>query len=279
MEFDKQGRLGHQKVLMEKRPISLVIITLNEESNIARCIASAPFVSDILVLDSGSTDQTVELAKGLGARVIVEPWRGYFKQKLRATELAEQDWVLSLDADEALSPELAEEIRALEFSEGSDLSGVDGFEMPRLSFHMGRWIRHGGWYPDRQLRLFHRGRAQWSGGMVHERVRAERVQRLRGDIHHYVFKDLSDQVQTNNEYSSLGAEDLRQRGKSFSLLKLLLKPWSKFFETYLLKGGFRDGLPGFIISVGASYSVFLKFAKLWESEQVLLTGKKDKLSR
>ncbi len=252
---------------MKKLPISLVIITLNEEQNIARCIKSAPFVSEIVVLDSGSQDATGSIAQSLGARVFVESWQGYFKQKLRATELALHPWILSLDADEALSPELAREIQGLEFFEGSDLSGVDGFEMPRLSFHLGRWIRHGGWYPDRQLRLFHRDRAQWQGGMVHERVAAKKVRRLQGDLYHFVFQDLADQVSTNNEYSGLGAQDLKSRGKRFSLTLLLLKPWSKFIETYFFKAGFRDGLPGFIISVGAAYSMFLKYAKLWEMEK------------
>lgn len=251
-----------------QHPVSLVIISLNEEVNIERCIRSVPWAADVVVLDSGSQDRTVEIAKSLGARVFSEPWRGYRDQKARAAELAAHDWVLSLDADEALSPESSAEVQAL-FGDlnGSEASRADGFEFPRLSYHMERWIRHGGWYPDWQLRLFHRGRASWGAGHVHERVVAQNVRRLRAPILHWPFADLTEQVRTNNTYSSLGARDLFDRGRKFRLHLLVLKPLSKFVETYILKKGFLDGLPGFIISVGAAYSVFLKFAKLREIER------------
>ena len=249
-----------------KRPLSLAIICLNEAANIERCISSVPFATDIVVLDSGSTDETREIAARLGARVFDEPWRGFRDQKRRATELCAQDWVLSLDADEALSPEAASEIELLLSS--PVLENQDGFESPRLTWNLGRWIRHGGWYPDRQLRLYNRRRAQWQGGEhVHERVAASRVARLIQPILHWPFPKLAEQINTNNRYSSLGAEELRAKGTRFSLGRLLFKPLSKFFETYILKKGFLDGLPGFIIAVGASYSVFLKFAKLWELEK------------
>jgi glycosyltransferase involved in cell wall biosynthesis len=251
---------------VEKFPISLVIITLNEEQNIARCIQSAPWVDDVVVLDSKSQDKTREIAKSLGARVVVEEFKGYVAQKRIATELAKHDWILSLDADEALSPESQEEVLAL-LKNGELNSTNKGFEFPRLSYHMGRWIRHGGWYPDYQLRLFNRKRAKWEGGHVHERVKSSETARLSEPILHYVFRDLSSQVETNNEYSSRGAQDLFDKKKCFSIIKLIFKPISKFLETYLVKKGFLDGLAGFIISVGAAYSVFLKFAKLWEIER------------
>lgn len=252
--------------------LSLVIITLDEEANIERCIRSVPWADDVVVLDSGSKDRTVEIARGLGARVFCEAWRGYRDQKARATELAAHDWVLSLDADEALSPEAVKELEEIFatglLAEEHEAGGgrIDGLEFPRLSYHMERWIRHGGWYPDWQLRLFHRRRSAWSAGHVHERVAADRVRRLTSPIHHWPFADLSEQVRTNNNYSSLGARDLFDRGRRFHVLALVFKPWSKFMETYLIKGGWRDGLPGFIIAVGAAYSVFLKFAKLREME-------------
>lgn len=249
-----------------KLPLSLAIICLNEAENIERCIRSVPFASDVVIVDSGSTDGTPEIARRLGARVFVEEWRGYRDQKRRATELAQNDWVLSLDADEALSPEAAEEIlRVLQKTQGP---AVDGYEFPRLTFNLGRWIRHGGWYPDWQLRLYDRTRAEWQGGShVHERVSAGLVLRMKAPILHWPFPDLAEQVATNNRYSGLGARELYDRGVRFSLLKLIFKPGSKFFETWLIKRGFQDGLPGFIISVGAAYSVFLKFAKLWEIER------------
>jgi glycosyltransferase involved in cell wall biosynthesis len=248
---------------MENNQVSLVIITLNEQANIERCIRSVPFAEDIVVLDSGSEDRTIEIAKSLGARVFIEPFRGYQKQKVRATSLARFPWVVSLDADEALGEAAQAEIKELlekplEF---------DAYEFPRLSFHLGRWIRHGGWYPDRQIRFFNKERCQWREGHLHERVKAEKVQRMKHPILHWVFKDLSDQVATNNEYSTLGSRDLMARGDRFSLLKLIFKPVSKFVETYILKRGFKDGMPGFIISVGAAYSMFLKHAKLWEQQQ------------
>ena len=251
---------------MPQLPISLVVITLNEEANIERCLKSVPFASDIVVLDSGSSDRTVEIAKQCGARTFVESFRGYGEQKRRACELASQDWVLSLDADEALSPELAAEIQNLSLE---NLAGFDGYDVPRLSFHLGRWIRHGGWYPDYQLRLFNRKMAGWQSLKLHERVEAKNVGRLQKDLYHYVFKNLADQVETNNEYSTLGAAELQRRGKKFSVMMLVLKPISKFLETYIWKRGFLDGMPGFIISVGAAYSIFLKFAKLWENNRNL----------
>ena len=245
--------------------ISLVIITKNEQHRLELCIRSVPFAKDVVVLDSDSTDQTREVAKSLGARVFVEPWRGFGLQKQRAVELAKYDWVLCLDADEALSFALSSEIEAI--LKGSE-PVVDGFECPRISFHLGRWIRHGGWYPDWQLRFFDRRKARWSSAAIHETVRASSVARLKGDIEHLVFRDLSHQIETNNRYSSLMAEELRARGVRFSFAKLLLKPWSKFLETYVWKRGFLDGVPGFMISVGAAYSVFLKFSKLWELEKL-----------
>jgi len=247
---------------VEKLPISLVIISLNESSNIERCIRSVPFADEVLVLDSGSSDDTVRKAHSLGAKTIVEKFRGFKEQKIRATELAKNDWIISLDADEALSPELHEKILEL----GVPPQNVDGYEMPRLSYHLGRWIWHGGWYPDRQLRFFNRKRCSWVGGYVHERVVGKNVPRLREPIHHWVFKDLSDQIDTNNDYSSKGARDLFDKKVKFSIFKLIFKPISKFFETYVWKRGFLDGMVGFIVSVGAAYSVFLKFAKLRELE-------------
>lgn len=245
--------------------VSLVVITFNEERNIERCLKSVPWVDDIVVLDSSSQDRTQELARAIGARVFDEPFRGYRDQKQRATDLARHDWIISLDADEALSPELSQELQEL-LSQGEP--AVDGFDTSRLSFHMGRWIRHGGWFPDRQIRFFHRKRTRWVGGHVHERVDALKKGRLKNPILHWVFRDLSHQVLTNNTYSSRGAQDLHDKGKKFLLLKLIGKPISKFFETYFFKRGFLDGIPGFVISVGAAYSMFLKFAKLWEIQKL-----------
>jgi glycosyltransferase involved in cell wall biosynthesis len=245
-----------------KLPITLVVITLNEEANLSRCLESASFVDDLLVVDSFSTDKTEEIARAHGARFLQNAWQGYGPQKIFANAQAKHDWILSLDADEALSPELRTEILA----RFATLNPETGYEFPRRSFHLGRWIHHGGWYPDYQLRLFHRQHSDWSQASLHEKVQVKSKARFQSDLLHWVFKDLSHQVITNDRYSGLGATNLRARGRRFSLLKLVYKPWVKFIECYIVKLGFLDGLPGFIIAVGAGYSIFLRHAKLWEME-------------
>ncbi|MBX3022010.1 MAG: glycosyltransferase family 2 protein [Bdellovibrionales bacterium] len=244
-------------------PLSLVVITRNAEAHLDRCLKSVPFASDVVVLDCGSNDRTQEIATANGARVFEEEWRGFGPQKRRATELANTDWVLNLDADEALSPESQEELKRLLINAPAE----DAFAFPRLSFHMGRWIRHGGWYPDLQVRLYDRRRAQWTTAPIHEKVAANKIGRLKQPILHWVFDDLTHQVNTNNRYSGLGADDLIAKGRRFSLFNLIVKPQVKFLETYIWKRGFLDGMPGFIIAVGAAYSVFLKWAKLWERQK------------
>ncbi|MEN0058814.1 MAG: glycosyltransferase family 2 protein [Bdellovibrio sp.] len=249
---------------MTKLPLSLVIITLNEEAHIERCIRSVPFAGDVVVVDSFSTDRTVEIAEKCGARVLQEAWRGFGPQKAFATEQARHPWVLCLDADEALSPELAAEI----LENFQNLDPEAGYLVPRKSYHLGRWISHGGWYPDYQLRLFNKEKSHWNSAALHEKVEVRRKRKMRRDLQHWVFDNLSDQVLTNDRYSSLGAQQWAGEGKRFYLFKLLVKPPTKFVETYFFKAGFRDGLPGFIIAVGAAYSIFLKWAKLWEMEHV-----------
>ncbi|MGZ3745130.1 MAG: glycosyltransferase family 2 protein [Pseudobdellovibrionaceae bacterium] len=248
--------------MSKKLPISLVVVTLNEEANIERCLRSVSFASEILVVDSFSSDRTLDIAQKMGAKVLQEKWRGYGPQKAFAVSQAQNDWILSLDADEALSPELQQEIRERFASFNPEV----GYELRRRSFHLGRWIGYGGWYPDAQLRLFNRHYSQWSSDVLHEKVQVKSKERLQHDLYHWVFESLSDQVLTNDKYSSLGAANLSRSGKHFSLLKLIFKPWTKFMECYFLKQGFRDGLPGFIIAVGAAYSIFLRHAKLWEME-------------
>jgi glycosyltransferase involved in cell wall biosynthesis len=248
-----------------KLPLSLVVITHDEEKNIERCLKSVPFAQEIVVLDSESSDRTCEIAKAHGAKVFREKFRGFGPQKRRAVELASQDWVLSLDADEALS-ESAQKAIVHAFQKGEPAAAA--LQLSRLSFHMGRWIRHGGWYPDWQIRLFDRRRANWDLALLHEKVQVEgAAMKLPEPIHHWVFDDLADQIRTNNKYSDLGARELFNKGRRFTVLALLLKPVSKFFETYVWKRGFLDGLPGFVIAVGAAYSVFLRHAKLWELEK------------
>ena len=257
-----RSRSDEKLILVKKLPVTVTIITLDEEKNISRCIGSVPFASEIVVVDSSSKDRTVEIAKSLGAKVFAESWKGFGPQKASATEKASFDWILSLDADETVSPELQKELEIL----FENINPKVGYLLPRKSFYLGRWILRGGWYPDFQKRLFHRAHSNWNDSKIHEKVHSPAEIKLSQPLLHDVFTNISHQVRTNDRYSGLLAEALQKKGQRFSFFKLLIKPYSKFLETYIWKKGFMDGLPGLIISVSAAYSVFLKWAKLWEIE-------------
>ncbi|MBU1668286.1 glycosyltransferase family 2 protein [bacterium] len=249
--------------------ISAAIITYNEEKNIKRCMDSLDFVDEIVIVDSLSSDNTCAIARELGAKVIDQKFLGHINQKQLAVDHCTHDWVLSLDADEEVSEELRTSILELI----KNPLAYEAYEMKRVSFHLGKWIRHGGWYPDKKIRFFNKQHAHWGGYNPHDKVIVDgKVGMLEGDLKHYVFKDLRHNIDTNNSYSSIMAEDLNNNGKKFSYFKLFLKPVGKFLEVYLYKKGFLDGMPGFIIAVGAAYSMFLKFAKLWELQNVDKTG-------
>ncbi len=249
-------------------PITVTIITLNEEKTIASAIQSVQWADEILIVDSGSTDQTVEIAKKLGARVIYNPWPGYGKQKNFAQNQAQNDWVLNIDGDERIPPELAAEIQSTLRQVTTKTLGFEdlcAMSFPRKTFYLGRWIRHGGWYPNVLTRLGNRKTCQWSEPQVHEELVVQgRTLRLQNALEHFGFPSIHHQILTNLRFSKLGSEDLHRRGASGGLLKLLLKPLGKFIETFFLKFGFLDGLPGFIISINAAHSMFLKHAFLLE---------------
>jgi glycosyltransferase involved in cell wall biosynthesis len=245
--------------------ISACIICHNEETNIARCLESLKWIQDIIVVDSMSTDRTVEIAKAYTDRVFQREWPGYAAQKNFALSKAETDWVLSLDADEAVSEKLCDEIT----SEIDSPHALDGYRIPRRSFYQGRWINHSGYYPDRQLRLFRRAKGRWVGGRVHERLAVEgRVENLKQDLLHYPYGGrVSGQLRTVNSFSTLLAEDMYDRGKRFHLLLLFSRPLFKFLEVYVLKRGIMDGLPGLIIAVSDAYAMFVRYVKLREIEK------------
>jgi glycosyltransferase involved in cell wall biosynthesis len=243
--------------------LAAVVITLNEERNIERCLKSLEFCDEIIVVDAGSRDRTREIASRYTDHVVLREWTGYADQKNYANGLTDCEWVLSLDADEEVSPELRAEIQSVLGTPPP----YSAYSMPRRTIHLGRWIRHGGWYPNRLVRLFCKTEGEWDGSEVHESwVTEGPIGALTSDLVHYSFANLADQVARNNHYSTLGAERLRREGRRFSFFKLCCKTMLKFLETYLIKRGFLDGYPGFIISVSAAYSVFLKWAKLWELE-------------
>ena len=246
--------------LFQPVPLSVVIITLNEEKNIERALKSVRWAAEIIIYDSGSSDQTIEIAKKMGAKVTSGKWLGFGPTKIIATQLASFDWILSIDADEEVSSELAQEIKTKFLNLNHELA----FKIPRLSFFLGRWIRHGGWYPDYQVRLFNRKKSQWNSKVVHEKVEAISYLNFVSHINHYVFTDIAHQIQTNNKYSTLLAQQLFKEGLGFSWFHFLTKPTVKFIECYIWKCGFLDGWPGYLIARNAAYSVFLKWAKLKE---------------
>lgn len=244
--------------------VSVTIITLNEAAHIAAALDSVSWADEIVVVDSGSTDGTADIARATGARVSTRVWTGYADQKNHAAGLASHDWILSLDADERVTPALAAEIRALLRAEPVKR----GYRVPRVTFHLGRWIRTTDFYPDYQARLYDRRAGRWHGEFVHESVRVEGgVDYLRGELEHYSFRDLSDHVSRINHYSTLAARQMHARGRRASAFHLLLHPPAAFLRNYLLRRGYLDGTAGLLISLVNAYSVFLKFAKLWELER------------
>jgi glycosyltransferase involved in cell wall biosynthesis len=241
--------------------LSTVIITKNEQQNIARCLSSVKDFSDeILVYDSGSTDETVSIANKMGVKVVSGEWLGFGATKHKAADLARNDWILSIDADEEVSEKLKNEIQ----KNFLKLQPESAYAVPRSSFFLGRWIRFGGWSPDYQIRLFNKKYSQWNMNSIHEKVEAKSIQYFSEKLNHYVFKNISHQVQTNDRYSGLLAEKMKNEGKKMSWFHFLTKPSVKFFECYFLKLGFLDGYAGFVIAKNAGYSVFLKWAKFKE---------------
>lgn len=244
--------------------ISATVITFNEEKNIDDCLKSLAWADEIVVVDSLSTDRTCEIARQHGAKIIDQKFLGHVKQKQLAVDHCTHDWIISLDADERVSDELRDSVFRL-FENTDEDQLLNGYTVARRSFHLGRWIMHGGWYPDRKARLFNRTKGKWGGVDPHDGIEVEGEEgHLKGALDHYVFDDLEHNIKTNNFYSSISARIFFEEGKKPSMTKLFFKPVGKFIETYLIKRGFLDGLPGFIIAVGASYSIFLKYAKLWE---------------
>lgn len=238
--------------------ISAAIITFNEERNISRAIESLRCCDEIVVVDSGSTDRTIELALKLGARVIDSGWRGYAGQKNYASEQCQHDWILSLDADEAVSEALEAEIWQIK----KNGPRFDAYTMPRLAQYLGRWIFHSGWYPDRKVRLFDRRKAQWVGKYVHESVAVKgSIGHLNSNILHFTCSSLSEHLKTMDRYTTLAAEQLVAQQTPIGWTKLALDPPWTFLKTYVLLGGFLDGTEGLAIAYMAALYNFLKYAK------------------
>ena len=242
--------------------LSVVIITLNEEANLLRTLESVKWADEIVVLDSGSTDRTREIAQSCHAKFFVAPWKGFAAQKNSALQKATGEWILSLDADEEVEPALAQEIRELLSKNPAEA----GFWIARKNFFLGRWMRHGGFYPDPKLRLFRRGEGAFEDRLVHEDVRVKgSTGRLRNHLLHHAYPTLESYLDHMNRYSSLGAQMAVSRRKAeFSFIDIVVRPGLTFFYNYFVRGGFLDGREGLLLHLYHSHYVSWKYAKAWE---------------
>ena len=245
--------------------LTVTVITRNEAANIEGALESVRWADEIVVVDSHSADETVALAQKYNARIVVHDWAGYSAQRNYAAEIASNDWILALDADERVPTELAAEIQRI-MREGS-VHG--GYRMPRISYYLGRWIRGTDWYPDYQLRLYDRRVGRFNGKRVHESVELTygRPGQLQHDLQHYPYRDISDHVTSIDHYTTLAAEEWFAEGRRSNAIEFAVHPPVAFLRNYVARRGFRDGAAGFLISILNSYYVFLKVLKLWELQR------------
>ncbi|TGK13881.1 glycosyltransferase family 2 protein [Leptospira fletcheri] len=272
----KKRKKSNPATLVSSHPrfnkhLSVAVITYNEERNIGDCIRSCRDIAEeIVVLDSNSTDKTEEISRSFPeVKFRSQKFSGHVEQKNDAIALCKNEWILSLDADERLSDELKESLRI--FLESPEDGALDGLKVARLTFHMGRFIRFSGWYPQTKYRIFRKSKARWTGENPHDYLVVDgKGKKISGDILHYSFRDLSHQVDTINKFSSIVAWTRFRKGKVFRLTRTIYKPFVKFWEIYLFKLGFLDGFPGFAIAVSSAYSTFLKEAKIYELSDHLI---------
>ena len=249
---------------MEKKyPVSVCIVAFNEEKNIGACLEALSWADDVIVVDSFSSDATVQICRQFTPRVIQREWNGYLDQKTYALGLAKHEWVLLMDADEVLTGDAVKEIKAELDREDNT---VDGYYIRRKLRYLGRWLRRGEWYPDYKLRLVRKSKSSIGGMEPHDSIRlaGKNVRHLKGEMLHYSYDNIADQMNTLNRYSSISAAEMHDKGVRLPLLRMLFHPAWRFFLVYFGRKGFLDGIPGFVIAVVNSFYVFLKYAKLWE---------------
>ena len=248
----------------KRATISAYIISKNEENNIARAIGSVLWMDEVIVLDSGSTDKTVDIAEKLGAKVSQAPFRNFVEQKNRAMDLCSGEWDFNLDADEEVTSELKHSLmKVISREEGANGTAV--YSVSRRILYMGRWIRHCGWYPEYRERLSEKGRAVWKGNILHERLASEgSVGILEGDLLHRPYSSLGDHLKTIDRYSLLWAKREAESGRKTGLFSIITRPPVKFLKMYIIRAGFLDYGPGFVASVMGSFYTFMKYARLYE---------------
>lgn len=251
---------------MAALPLSIAIVSKNEEANLRRCLRSAAgLAAEIIVVDSGSTDGTLAVAAEFGAQVHHQDWLGYRDQKNVALRFCARPWVLALDCDEELSPQLRQSIVA--FFEGGYDDRMAGAWMARKVWFLGRWITHGDWYPDRKLRLFRREGAIWGGSPEHDRIELTGPTTvLAGDLHHFSFRDIRHYISKINTFSDVFLERQKEAGARWSLLHTVFRPWWRFFRAYVLRRGFLDGFPGFWIATATAFFAFVRYSRKFEHE-------------
>ena len=247
--------------------LTVCVIACNEEAVLGRCLDSVAWADElVVVVDAKSHDRTEAIARERADRVEVRPYAGDIEQKRYCSELASWDWVFVIDPDEVAAPSLESELRGV--LEAAPGSRVTGCEINRVTHHLAHWVRHGDFFPDWKLRVFRRSQARWVGRNPHGRVEvAGGVRRLAGEIEHYSYVDLADHVARIQSFSTMAARDLHESGRRVRLADLTLRPPARFLRAFVLKAGFRDGLPGFVIATATAFYVFLKYAKLWELER------------
>jgi len=252
--------------MSSKLPISAFVITFNEEDRLEPCLQSLAFCEEIVIVDSFSTDRTVKIAESFGAKIFQRPWPGYRAQKEFGLGCTTYEWVLNLDADERVSNELRAAIfAAVEKQVAGNVTA--GYFVNRVVFYLGRWWRLGGWYPEYRLRFFQKSKVTWGGEDPHERPEVDgKTERLEGELQHFTYRDMADQFQRLQAHSTAAARTDFNRGRRFSLWKLIFNPLVRTLKFYFLKKGYREGVAGLIVAIAEGYYTFMKYAKLWECE-------------
>jgi glycosyltransferase involved in cell wall biosynthesis len=251
------------------KKISVYVLTFNNERTIEKCLKSLQWADELVIVDSYSTDGTLRICRRFSDRVYQRKWTNHQDQYQYAADLTTNRWIMFVDADEEVPPALAREIEEeLKVNNGQ----WNAYIAYRRTYYLGRWIRHGGWYPDYEIRLYDRRKGKWDGGL-HAKIKvAGRVKTLQNHYYHYTYRDISDQIQTIDRYSRIAAVDMLRTGKRFSVIHMALNPPLRFVKEYIFKRGFLDGIPGLIIIVSTMFYVFIKYAKLWEQQRGLRDG-------